>query len=117
MFRFSKSFGLCAADDYSGDPVYANIEDTGASKPLPETPAEVAKMKDGFNLGVARPGHIRITLATAEGKPLGYYETDAAQFGTVEMLNGALFGKKFTSHIILDPATGGVVELKTEPLD
>lgn len=117
VFRFSKSFGLCAADDYSGDPVYANIEDTGASKPLPETPAEVAKMKDGFNLGVARPGHIRITLATAEGKPLGYYETDAAQFGTVEMLNGALFGKKFTSHIILDPATGGVVELKTEPLD
>ena len=117
MLRFSKSFGLCTADDYSGEPVYANIEDTGASKPLPETPAEVAKMKDGFNLGVARPGHIRITLATAEGKPLGYYETDAAQFGTVEMLNGALFGKKFTSHIILDPATGGVVELKTEPLD
>ena len=110
-------FRLCAADDYSGDPVYANIEDTESSKPLPETPAEVAKMKDDFNLGVARPGHIRITLATAEGKPLGYYETDAAQFGTVEMLNGALFGKKFTSHIILDPATGGVVELKTEPLD
>ena len=117
VFRFSKSFGLCAADDYSGDPVYANIEDTESSKPLPETPAEVAKMKNDFNLGVARPGHIRITLATAEGKPLGYYETDAAQFGTVEMLNGALFGKKFTSHIILDPATGGVVELKTEPLD
>ena len=113
----TKSFGLCAADDYSGEPVYANIEDTGTSKPLPETPAEVAKMKDGFNLGVARPGHIRVTLATAEGKPLGYYETDAAQFGTVEMLNGALFGKKFTSNIILDPATGGVVELKTEPLD
>ena len=109
VFRFSKSFGLCTADDYSGEPVYANIEDTGTSKPLPETPAEVAKMKDGFNLGVA--------LATAEGKPLGYYETDAAQFGTVEMLNGALFGKKFTSNIILDPATGGVVELKTEPLD
>ena len=117
VFRFSKSFGLCAADDYSGEPIYANVEDTGVSKELPETPAEVAKIKDDFNLSVARPGHIRLTLATAEGKPLGYYETDAAQFGTVERLNGALFGKKFTSHIILDPATGGVVELKTEPLE
>ena len=117
VFRFSKSFGLCASDDYSGEPIYANVEDTGVSKELPETPAEVAKIKDDFNLSVARPGHIRLTLATAEGKPLGYYETDAAQFGTVERLNGALFGKKFTSHIILDPATGGVVELKTEPLE
>lgn len=116
VFRFSRSFGLVSADDYSGDPVYAVIEDTGTQKPLPEAAAAADKLKDEFRLGVARPGHIRLTLTTADGTPLGYYDTDAAQFGTVEMLNGALFGKKFTSNIILDPATGGIVELKTEPL-
>ena len=41
----------------------------------------------------------------------------AAQFGQVEMLNGSLFGKKLTSKIVLDSATGAVTELTTEPLD
>ena len=116
-FRFSRSFGLCAANDYSGEPVYAIVEDEGTQAPMPDVPEAAAKQKDDFQLGVARPGHIRITIATADGKPLGYYETAAAQFGTVEMLNGALFGKKFTSKIVLDQATGGVVELTTEPLE
>ena len=30
---------------------------------------------------------------------------------------GQSFGKKFTSDIVLDPTTGAVVELKTQPLD
>ena len=117
VFRFSKRFGLTTPDDLSGEPYYANVDDMGVNAQVPAGADVAAKLKDDFKLGVALPGHIRVTVAAASGKPLAYYETDAAQFGTVAMLNGALFGKKFTSHIVLDPVTGGIVELKTEPLE
>lgn len=116
-FRFSKRFGLCAADDFSGEPYYATVEDEGIMKELPVEAQKADKEKDDFKLGVCLPGKIRISITTAEGTPIASYETEAAQFGKTELLNGALFGKKFTSNIVLDPATGGIVELKTEPLE
>lgn len=117
LFRFSKHFGMTTTDDYSGEPYYVTVEDEGVFAKLPEDAAKADKEKDDFRLGVNIPGKIRITVANAAGTPVASYETEAAQFGKVEMLNGALFGKKFTSHIVLDPATGAVVELKTEPLE
>lgn len=117
LFRFSKHFGMTTTDDYSGEPYYVTVEDEGVFAKLPEDAAKADKEKDDFRLGVNIPGKIRLTVANAAGTPVASYETEAAQFGKVEMLNGALFGKKFTSHIVLDPATGAVVELKTEPLE
>lgn len=117
VFRFSRSFGMCAADDYSGEPYYANVEDEGLIAEVPAEAQKADKEKDDFRLGVCLPGKIRLSITAADGTPLASYETNAAQFGKVELLNGALFGKKFTSHILLDTATGGIVELKTEPLE
>lgn len=117
LFRFSKRFGLATADDYSGEPYYVSVEDEGTFAKLPEDAAKADKEKDDFRLGVNVPGRIRLSIANAAGTPLASFETEAGQFGKVEMLNGALFGKKFTSHIVLDGATGGIVELKTEPLE
>ena len=117
LFRFSKSFGLTTADDYSGAPYYLNVEDEGIFAHVPEDASKADKEKDDFRLGVCLPGKIRLQITNDAGTPVASYETEAAQFGKVEMLNGALFGKKFTSHIVLDPVTGGVVELKTEPLE
>ena len=117
LFRFSKRFGLTTADDFSGEPFYLNIENEGIIADVPADASKADKEKDDFRLGVNLPGKIRLTIAKADGTPVASYETDAAQFGRVVMLNGALFGKKFTSDIVLDPTTGAVVELKTQPLD
>lgn len=116
LFRFSKKFGLLTADDLSGEPYVVSVDDLATTPSLPETPEAAKKEKDDFQLGICMPGKIRITLSTA-GSDIASYEAYAAQFGKVEMLNGSLFGKKFTSKIVLDPATGSVVELKTEPLE
>ena len=117
LFRFSKRFGLTTADDFSGEPFYLNVENEGIIADVPADASKADKEKDDFRLGVNLPGKIRLTIAKADGTPVASYETDAAQFGRVVMLNGALFGKKFTSDIVLDPTTGAVVELKTQPLD
>ena len=117
LFRFSKRFGLTTADDYSGEPYYLSVESEGATAELPADAAKADKEKDDFRLGVNLPGKIRLGITKADGTPVAAFETLAAQFGRVEMLNGALFGKKFTSSITLDPATGGIVELHTQPLE
>lgn len=117
LFRFSKRFGLTTADDFSGEPFYLNVENEGIIADVPADASKADKEKDDFSLGVNLPGKIRLTITKADGTPVASYETDAAQFGRVVMLNGALFGKKFTSDIVLDPTTGAVVELKTQPLD
>lgn len=116
VFRFSKKFGILTPDDFSGKPYSIDINDLNTMPDLPEQPEAAKKEKDDFQLGVALPGKIRITLTDGQ-TPLSVYETYAAQFGRVEMLPGSLFGKKFTSKILLDSTTGGIVELKTEPLE
>lgn len=117
LFRFSKRFGLTTADDFSGEPYYVDIEDEGVFAKIPEEASMADKQKDDFVLGVNLPGKIRLNVVDAKGSSIGSFETEAAQFGKVELLNGALFGRKFTSHIVLDPTTGSIVELKTEPLE
>lgn len=52
-----------------------------------------------------------------DGKALAQFGTQAAQFGRVETISGALFGKKMTSHIVLDAVTGNIISLTTEPLE
>lgn len=117
LFRFSKAFGMTTADDFSGAPYYIDVEDEGIYASVPADASKADKEKDDFRLGVCLPGRIRLTVSKDDGTPMAAYETDAAQFGKVEMLNGALFGKKFTSHITVDPTTGAVVKLQTEPLE
>lgn len=115
-FRFSRKFGITTADDYSGAPYKLTVTDENI---MPELPAEAnaaKKEKDDFQLGICLPGKISMTL-THDGNEVVSFSTFAAQFGRVEMLNGALFGKKMTSHLIIDPITGSVVKLRTEPLE
>ena len=65
---------------------------------------------------VNQPGKIKVSF---EGEPINKqsFEFYAAQFGRVEMLNSTLFGKKFITHITLNPINGAIEHLKTEPLD
>lgn len=114
-FRFSRHFGLTDNADLAGAPYYAVIEDEHIMDEI-ETPADGKKQKDDLVLGVSVPGKIKITL-THDGRQVAQYSTYAAQYGRVELLSGALFGKKITSHLVLNPTTGNVVSLKTEPLE
>ncbi len=115
-FRFSHKFGLTTADDYSGAPYKVTVTDENIMPDLPADANAARKEKDDFQLGVCLPGKIRLTLSN-DGNTVATFDTFAAQFGRVEMLNGALFGKKITSHLLLDPVTGCVVKLRTEPLE
>ena len=114
VFRFSRKFGLLTADDFSGEPYRIKVDDLGLDEEELDV-VESAKKED-FQLGVILPGKMRMTLSAA-GKKIAQYEAWAAQFGEVKMLSGMLFGKKLTSKILLDSATGSVVSLETEPLE
>ena len=117
MFRFSKHYGLVDADDLSGKPYFAQVEDLHTLqtiKPLIENDGK--KSKDDCGIAVNLPGKIKITLLNVT-EPRASFELYAAQFGRVEPLSGELFGKKFTTHLLLDSVTGNVKRLETEPLD
>ena len=115
-FRFSKKFGLSTTDDLSGEPYYVDIAEENVTAEPPVVHEMANKLKDELQLAVCLPGKIRLTLSNND-KKIARYEMWAAQFGKTEMLNGALFGKKLTSKILLDSATGAVTELTTEPLE
>lgn len=108
LFRFSRHFGLVDADDLSGAPYYLRI--TAEAKPQqPEEPKK--KDKDDIGLNVNMP--VKTTATLYDGNaPIKKLDFQAPQFGTIENLSGALFGKKQTSKIILNPITGGLESIK-----
>lgn len=116
LFRFSKKFGCVADDDLSGDPYYVYVDDEHVYPNLPDEAEAAKKQKDDLVLGVNLPGKIRVRLS-AGSQTQASFETYAAQYGQVEPLSGALFGKKMTARLVLDTVTGAVVTLKTEPIE
>ena len=112
VFRFSRHFGLTDTNDLSGEPYYAIIEDEQILAEPPVVDEKIKKQKDDMIIGINLPGKIKIKLNNGD-RTIATYNTYAAQFGNVE----SLFGKKLTSQIVLDPATGSVISLKTEPLE
>lgn len=116
LFRFSKKFGCVADDDLSGDPYYVYVDDEHVYPDLPDEAEAAKKQKDDLVLGVNLPGKIRVRLS-AGSQTQASFETYAAQYGQVEPLSGALFGKKMTARLVLDTVTGAVVTLKTEPIE
>ena len=102
-FRFSKKFGISTTDDLSGEPYYVDIAEENVTAEPPVVHEMANKLKDELQLAVCLPGKIRLTLSNND-KKIARYEMWAAQFGKIEMLNGALFGKKLTSKILLDSA-------------
>lgn len=116
LFRFSKKFGVVDADDLSGRPFYAEVADQHVLAELPAEANVQKRSKDDLVLGVNMPGKIKVAVADGERK-VAEADVYAAQFGRVEILDGSLFGKKITSHLVIDPVTGSIVSLKTEPLE
>ena len=112
LFRFSQKLGIVDVDDLAGVPYYISIEDL---KAVPETPLmdkkKAAKQVAGIYVNI--PGKMRYTISNSEGILLTN-EFPAAQFGNTELLSAALFNKRYTTHLWLNPLSGAVERLDAE---
>ena len=113
LFRFSSDFGLVDSDDLSGTPYFIYIEDLKTvAEPVTVDPKKAAKpQQSGIYVNI--PGKMRSTIFDAKTQIVAN-EFPAPQFGNVELLSGALFNKRYTSRLLLNPLTGAVEKLEAE---
>lgn len=113
LFRFSSDYGLVDNDDLSGTPYYIYIEDLKTvAEPVPVDPKKAAKpQQSGIYVNI--PGKMRSSIFDAKAQ-IVTNEFPAPQFGNVELLSGALFNKRYTSKLLLNPLTGAVEKLEAE---
>lgn len=116
FFRFSRHFGLVDNDDLSGVPYYITVYTDAKATDDGEAQKKEKKDKDDIGLVVNTPQKVRATLY-CENKVIDSYEFNAGQFGGTESLSGALFGKKLTTQIVLNPITGGIETIKEKSLE
>ena len=112
VFRFSEKLGLVDADDLAGVPYYILIEDL-KTVPKPEPVDPKKKLKPVYGIFVNIPGRLRSTLSNAQGI-IATDEFPAGQFGNVELLSGALFNKRYTTRLRLNPLSGAIDRLDAE---
>ena len=112
FFRFSQKFGLVDQDDLAGTPYYITIEDL-KTVPTPEPVDPKKKSKQVAGIYVNIPGRLRSTVSDAK-ETLVTAEFPAGQFGNVELLSGALFNKRYTTHLWLHPLSGAVEKLEAD---
>ena len=115
LFRLSQKLGIVAADDLSGEPYYVTIENTTSLPAVDQAEAEKNKKKKQPESGiyVNIPGRMR-SIIDHKGDVLSSTELPAPQFGNVELLSADLFNKRYTTHLWLNPTTGGVERLEAE---
>ncbi len=112
FFRFSRKLGLVDKDDLSGTPYYITIEDL-KTVPLSEPMDPKKKGKQVAGIYVNVPGKMRSTISDAQKTVLAT-DLPAGQFGNTELLSGALFNKRYTTRLWLDPLSGAVEKLEAE---
>ena len=112
LFRFSQKLGLVDKDDLAGVPYYINISDQNTvPKAAPVDPKKKTKQVPGIYVNI--PGRLRSTITNAQGA-IATDEFPAGQFGTVELLSGALFNKRYTTRLWMNPLSGAVDKLEAE---
>ena len=110
LFRFSKKLGLVEKDDYAGAPYYIRVANL-RTVPMPEASDKKKKQEPGLYINI--PGKMKVTIYDAV-EPLHVVELPAGQFGNVELLSGALFNKRYATHIWMNPISGAVDRLEAE---
>lgn len=116
LFRFSKYLGLVDNDDLGGAPYYINIEDMNII-PEPEIdPINAKRAKDDPGITVNLPGKVKATILEGN-KAVKAFEFYSAQHGRLEVLSSGLFSKKMITKLQLNPVTGNVETIETEPLE
>ena len=112
LFRFSQKLGLVDSDDLAGVPYYIHIENL-KTIPLaaPADPKKKQKPVDGIFVNI--PGRLRSVVSDSQGAIVAN-EFPAGQFGNVELLSGALFNKRYTTRLRLNPLSGAIEHLDAE---
>lgn len=112
LFRFSQKLGLVDSDDLAGVPYYIHIENLN-TVPLaaPADPKKKQKPVDGIFVNI--PGRLRSVVSDSQGAIVAD-EFPAGQFGNVELLSGALFNKRYTTRLRLNPLSGAIEHLDAE---
>ena len=111
LFRFSQKLGLVANDDLSGVPYYIKIANLHAVPMADPEAKKKQKQEQGIYINV--PGKMKSTIFDTTHE-IVTNEFPAAQFGNVELLSGALFNKRYTTHLWLNPVTGAIDRLEAE---
>ena len=110
LFRFSKKLGIVDKDDLAGEPYYIRVANL-RTVPMPDADDKKKKQEPGLYINV--PGKMKVTLYDAV-EPIHVEELPAGQFGNVELLSGALFNKRYATHIWMNPISGAVDRLEAE---
>ena len=105
LFRFSKHFGIVAADDLSGEPVTVHLSKNAHQLVTPEKPAKKTEGSLYYNL----PGSGELVVTYDEQEMINHPVT-VAQWGVSVPVNNALLGG--TTRIIFDPLTGALVSIE-----
>ena len=110
LFRFSKKLGIVDKDDLAGEPYYIRVANL-RTVPMPDADDKKRKQEPGLYINV--PGKMKVTLYDAV-EPIHVEELPAGQFGNVELLSGALFNKRYATHIWMNPISGAIDRLEAE---
>lgn len=113
LFRFSRWMGMTDTDDLGGNPYYISVEDTHQMPKVQDYALSEKEPNGNVGVYVNTPSKIKVSLFNGETQ-LASYELYAAQFGKTVMLDDALFGKKLTTSIVLNPITGSLERIVTE---
>jgi hypothetical protein len=112
LFRFSKKLGFTDADDLAGSPYYISIEDEHSVPAQNDNAAKKQKKPDnGVYINI--PSKVKVRIYNHD-QELASGEFTSAQQGNTEILSDKLFNKKYTTHVVLDPTTGGLIKIDAE---
>ena len=111
LFRFSQKLGIVDDDDLAGIPYYIMIENLHAAPMADPDAKKKQKQEQGIYVNV--PGKMKATIFNADGI-ITAKDLPAAQFGNTELLSGALFNKRYATHLWLNPVTGAIDRLEAE---
>lgn len=108
LFRFSQKSGFVDADDLQGEPYYVSVTDKHSAQ-LPGEKESAKRKISGVVYNV--PGSANVTISTMTDV---LFDKDLlmGQFGTVDMLNNALFNKGASTKVMLDPVTGALLRIE-----
>ena len=112
-FRFSETFGMTAADDFSGSPYYISVADLHQTPEDTRTEKEKIIQKDDPGLFINVPGKAHVVLFNAN-KTVKEMDVFYPQFGRVEALSASLFNKKVSTSYQLNQATGTTMHLNVQ---
>ena len=112
--RLSQTKGLVDADDLSGEPIYLEVTATRVGQvPTNERGEERKLPKGGFVYRI--PGECSASVIY-DGRVVASGTFELAQTGVTFALEPGMFSdKKAPAYVVLNPATGAIVELGTKP--